>query len=316
MLPLLLAATALAGGFYHPNDIAGESQLFVDASERSMEPMQSLNRRLGNLSVALVAYEQSLDLLGDAAPTEERERLSALRTQYNREFAQLQAFADAVIEDFDTEFTTAMERALAPHGTAEICERLVPAGRTLPGMPARLEKNPNCKGEDLNGVVAGAMDSDLVLKTAVAEITGAVWPTIDLDQTPQAPIGPSDAWIDVHKLINALAREPLREIDRNDERDRAEFELSIAEGASKEELAQYVDAAEQLGLRTARARAGLAEPILTAAAAVLQKWSTKGKPAVGWCANPLTLGGCTGAEADADLVQELVNDKKVLKSRP
>ena len=316
MLTLLLTGTALAGGFYHPIDIAGESTMFVDAAEQSTKPMEALNRTLGGLSAALIAYEEALDLLGDAAPDDERERLTQLRTEYNREFAQLQAFADAVVEDFDAEFTSAMERAMRPHADAQVCERMVAAGRALPGMPARMEKNPACKGEDLNAAIAAAMDADPALKQAVSEITSATWPTVDLTPTPQAPVGPTEAWIDVRSFIGALAGDRLRQISREDDRDRAEFEMSIAEGASKEELARYVQEAEQLTLRTAQARAEVAAPLLESAEAVLEKWSSKGKPATGWCVNPAVLGGCSGAAADADLVQALIDDKKVQKARP
>ncbi|MFT4625548.1 MAG: hypothetical protein ACI8PZ_004216 [Myxococcota bacterium] len=315
MLISLLTAAALAGGFYHPNDIAGESTLFAKASAGSTAPLEAANVSLTRLSAALVAYEESLDLLGDRAPAAERERLDQLRIDYNRKFAKLQAFADAVIEDFDAEFTGAMERALAAHGSADVCERLVPAGRALPGMPARMEKNPACTGDDLNPTAAAAMDADPVLQQAVAEIVAITWPAVDLDAAPQTTVGPSDRWIDVRTFVGAVAREGLREIARADARDRAEFEMSIAEGASNDELAQYVTEAKALTARTAAARAAVAAPLLTAAEGVLEKWAAKGQPATGWCANPATLGGCTGEPAPSEVVQALVDDKKVGRAR-
>ncbi len=93
----LVATVALADSFYHPNDIAAESRIFEEASRRSQGPMEAAGNAATRLADALTRYEEALDLLGSRASEEERERLTGLRRDYNRAFAQLQAFADAVI---------------------------------------------------------------------------------------------------------------------------------------------------------------------------------------------------------------------------
>ena len=156
----LFLSSALAGGTYHPDDIAALSQAFARAAEAAplYEEAEAASRMVAS---SLATYQQSLDLLGERAPAAERERLEGLWTAYGREQAELQSFAGALMEDFDTVFTAAMERAAGAHPDAVMCERSIrKAG--LPGMPGREEANPGCQGEDLSPTIAAAMDLSLI----------------------------------------------------------------------------------------------------------------------------------------------------------
>ena len=312
---IALASSALAGptGYYHPFDLGQASDLFREASNSAVLGMETQTRKSILMSRSLQTYRQSLDLLGDRATDEERERLESLETEYNREFAVLQAFADTMIEDVQTEFEAAVSRAIATlEATAVECEREIPDGPRVPGMRGRTKPNPDCKGEDLNAALASAIDADATLQVAVQEIASLTWPEITIPTTAIDPLG-GPRYLDVRDFFATGARDALAAIDRADDDARMVFEAAIEEG---EDLTLHVEAAQKITAQTAASRAALAAPVLVALDGVLAKWVGKGEMPTGWCANPAALGGCTGDLAQADLSERLWAEKKVQKALP
>ncbi|MCA9569170.1 MAG: hypothetical protein KC656_15080, partial [Myxococcales bacterium] len=166
---------------------------------------------------ALDQYREALDLLGPTAPAAERQRLEGLQTTLHREQAVLQAFADRVTEDYDAVFVAAVQRAIADvDGEVEECRRqeLEPMRPPTDGTVEPPARRPQCESKDLNGVLAGVVDADRVLATALDEIVGREWPTITIPAEPQAPIGRGERWLRVRDLMSAAANGPLYTIDR------------------------------------------------------------------------------------------------------
>jgi hypothetical protein len=310
---LLLAPAALAEpvGFYHPEDIAPRSELFAEASANLSGPFEQRAGALEQLAVALRHYREALDLLGDRAPQAERERLEAIEKSFHRQEAELQAFADALVGDFDGAMRGAMERAAASYGEAMRCQGQIAAGPRVPGMPVKTQKNPECQGRDLNADIAAAMDADAELKAVVDEVLGREWPAVTFPEEPQAPVGAGEQWLSVRDLLVAGARDALRAIDREDDQARMAVEAALEQGdADLEALKATVTGIEQ---RTAEARAALAAPLLALAEARLAKLK---EPPTAWCANPRLLGGCTATDRSTDLVGKLLDDKKFAKALP
>jgi hypothetical protein len=312
----LLPLTALAaGGFYHPADVAAASKLYAKAADQAGGAFEDHQRGAESLSRALLDYELALDLLGDRAPAAERQRLDALTKEFNRERAVLEAFANTMMEDFDAEFSAAMERALAKHAGAKECERTIADGPAVPGIGGRSKPNPACTGEDLNEKIAAAMDADAKLQKSIGEILSLKWPEVALDAAPQAPIGGDARWISVDAFFRGAAKDALKKIDREDAEAREKFEAAIEEGADKDKLAGLVAEADKVTAETAKKRAALGAPVLSAADATLGKWAKK-EGATGWCAQPALLGGCTGTDATKELSERLKADKKVAGALP
>lgn len=308
---MLLAwiAPALAG-FYHPADVARSSVAFATASEQSASAASDAQAKSRAYADALRRFEEGLDLLGDAEPAGQRERLDALVKQYNRDFATVQAFADAMVTDFDGAFGRALERGLAAFPGAVRCEGQIPEGPKLPGMRQRTKPNPECQGDDLNARLAAAMDKDAVLANDLAEVLGRQWPKLDLPVEPVATVG-GERWVVVSDFFRAGMGDALRGIDRMDEEARLPFESAIEQGAGKEELRAMAEAAKAVDAETRRKRATAAAPVRERADLVLAKQA----PAGGWCAQPELLGGCTG-QADPGLAKLLLADKKVARLLP
>jgi hypothetical protein len=317
---LLLALSTLAyadsAGFYHPNDIATASALFGRAADSAGVTFEERSAKAEGIAGALRDYELALDLLAVRAPVDEHVRLEELDRQFNREFAVLQVFSDAMMDDFMREFEASLERALADLPGAIPCEREIADGPQIPGMRTRTKANPECRGEDLNARLAATMDADPTLGAAIAEILALEWPDLSVNPSAQTPSGGGERHVHVDALLRAGARSALRDIDADDEQARLPFEAAIEEGASKEELERLVADAQRVTEQTATRRGALAAPVLAAASKVTAKWTKKGEPATGWCANPVLFGGCTGADDTGELVPRLLEQAKVANALP
>lgn len=302
---MLLISTALAG-FYHPSDVAAVSERFATASEASAERATTAQKQARTLAAALVDYEEALDLLGIT----DHSRQQALQTQYQRDFAVLQAFVDEQVERFDTAFGSALTRALQAHPGAQRCERDVPVGRALPGMAARTERNPECKGDDLNETLAAAIDADTQLSAELAALGDTPWPELTVDVQP-VPIE-GGRWISAPAFFRSQCREALKAIRTADYEARLDFQVAIEQGASKAELEAMVGKARAVDSRTAAHRLAAAAPVLERASKVFEK----NAPDAAWCPQPKVLGGCTGTEATKELADLLLADKKLVKALP
>lgn len=313
----LLAGTALAAGYYHPADVAAESQAYARASEHAGSRFEELSGTAEAVAAALREREEALDLLGDRIPEGARSRHAELERNYNRDFARLEKFANYMVEDFDGVFLAALERARqAVDPQAEECMARVPLGPSMPGIPQRYQDNPECTGENLNARLAGVMDADPILRAELDEILALEWPEIRVPAEPQPIIGDGSRYVRVLPLFQQGAGEALRAITRADDKARIPFQAAIEEGASKQELASLTTEAKAVTARTAAARAELAEPVLEAATSAMNKWAKKGEPMTGWCANPPLLGGCQGMDKTIDLLPRLLADRKLSKALP
>lgn len=313
MLCLILCSLAPAlaqtgGGFYHPEDISASSELMARASEGLTTRFDERAQALRRVAVALQDYRVALDLLGSRAPAAERSRLVTLEKQYHREEAVLQAFADEIIDDFDTVMVTGMEAALGRHPGAERCQAEIEVpGPRVPGMRARTKPNPECEGENLNTGIAAAMDGDSDLGRDVDEILALEWPAVTVDEQAQAPVGEGpERWVGVAALARATAKPSLAEIDREDDLMRLEIDAAL-EGDEPDLEALKVRVAE-IERTTSAARARVGAAVLGAAEARLAK--QKKSPVTGWCANPAALGGCTGPDATREVATSLQADRK------
>jgi len=310
---LALVAPALAGGFYHPDDVAASSKRFAEAQSQLLAPLEERQGAARTLSAALRHYREGLDLLGDRAPAEQIRRVQELETAYLRQFDNLQDFADTLVGDFDAAFTGAMERALAAHEGATACRAKVAVGPKVPGMAGRVQDNPECQGENLNAQVAAAIDADAELATALPGIVGRSWPNLGLEPQAMDAIGNGQRFVQVRQLMVAAASDQLRAIDRADDEARVRIDASLEDGADAAELKSLEADGQQIAAVTRSKRAALAAPVLEASEAALAKWA-KTDGATAWCAQPQPLGGCLGDDVSRELIDRLLADKKVSKA--
>jgi hypothetical protein len=135
-----LMQLAFGGGFFHPAQVAGESEAYASASQRSAQAAGVAQKRARALAASLTDYEEALDLLGPVAPPEERARLAQLKQEYNRGFGVLQHFVDQQVDGFDAAFSRSLDRAVQALPGATRCRRDVPDGPRFPGCASA--RNP------------------------------------------------------------------------------------------------------------------------------------------------------------------------------
>jgi hypothetical protein len=300
MLTLIIALSAPANadtvGYCHPADIASMNTEYTRASNVSSVAFSQAQERTSAMSHALSQYAEAIDLFGENTPQLNRDREKALRVTFNREYAQLSAFANTMMDDFDQTFLLALDRNIASiGGKVETCEGQIPVGRALPGMPTRFKTNPSCVGDDLNSKISVAL----------------VWPTISIDVTPAANIGEADEYLNLDTLIQTHFSSDLRLIAQEDDTARTPIMAKIEQGATKEERQAMVAEAHAIDANTAAKRTALAAPIIRVIEAANKKRTKKGAPTVGWCLNPSLLGGCHGQDVTETLMPTLMAIKKV-----
>jgi hypothetical protein len=113
----------------------------------------------------------------------------------------------------------------------------------------------------------------------------------------------------------AGAPDAVRAIDRADDEARVRIDASLEDGADAAELKALEADGQAIAAATRTRRAELAAPVLAAADAALAKWG-KTDGATGWCAQPKPLGGCLGDDVTREVVDRLLEDKKVAKALP
>lgn len=311
MLTLLCALMSLAGGNYHPPEIAAKSKVYTKAAESAGQAFRDRSSDVEVMAAALVEYREALDLLGSRAPQAELDRLAAMQKQFNRDRAVLEAFANTMMQDFDDEFSAALSRSLPADAVS--CRSQIPTGPALPGIPSPMEENPDCTGENLNTSLAAKLDADAALSAAVTEIIALEWPTVRPEPVAQAPIGSAERWVSVQPWFRALIGSALKKVDAADESERLEFYAALENKPSPEQMKDMLGSARALTKRTASTRATLARPTLAA----IDTWNAKKAKKnldFSWCANPEILGGCTGTDATGEVGKVAATDKRVVKS--
>jgi hypothetical protein len=300
-----------AADTWHPADVAALSRQFDRLAARQSAVFEERNRAAAGLSAALRDYRTALDTLGERAPVAERAALEDLEESYNAQFARLQAFADRAVGESEAAFQEALARALPRLGlTDPPCAKERPVGNMrLPGMPVRMEANPDCTGADRNADVSAAMDADPVLGAFVDAALAADWPGLALTALEPVPVvGSGTRWVGVTPFTRATAGRALMRVEEQDDLERSKAGLDLA---TPEEATALLDTARAIAARTAAARAGVADPLLRAAEKVAARWEKEGEPATAWCARPAALGGCLGEDATSALLKRLLADRRI-----
>lgn len=313
---LLFVSSAFAGGYFHPNDIAAESQRFRSASEQLVEPVDQAQLQAKAWARSLVDYEEALDLWGSEGSTSEREQLRVLRAQFAAQFDVLQQFTDTFVTDFDILFSDAMAGQLAAHPDAVQCERSLAAGPRMPGLPARVVANPDCLGDDLNPTLAAGIDQDAALQSALDNLLKRTWPAITLDTSPVTLPDDPTRWIAVGPLAHAVLSPTLRQIDKADLMARSALELELHDQMTAEEDLALSARTRTLNASTAQQRHDSFAPVRAAVDKLSDRWTAKGEPTTGWCLRPVKLGGCAGENVTDALWVRLQEERSIQRLQP
>lgn len=302
----ILASVALAGtpAFYHPDDIAAASKRFTEASEAIQPRFERGQDLVARTTAGLADLEVAVALLGPDAPAGLASWAQLTRRQVTGQYLRLNKHAELIQEDFSKVFLDALGRAMPK----------VSAGKDVveckaTGVEAMMHRT-SCKGEDLNGPLAAAIDADGQLGRDIASILSVDWPTIAVEPAPQpvVPVTGSAAWVDLGRLARTFVPERLAA-----RLDAFERELEpLEEGLAAKDPAA-IEAAGKKKQAYTEALAG--DGTLLRAAFAEAAGRVKGMPPqLGLCASPAVLGGCVGTDVTDAVIAALKADKKFQKA--
>lgn len=310
-LLLAVAATALAAepAYYHPDDISQKSVLFKENSERTQRRFEEMQARLQSTSAALASLDRNVAILGPAAPKSFREWSAETRKQANGQFLALQGFVDTLTLDYSSVFEASLERALPVVGKDLELKKC--RARSLPGM-----SRSTCKGREINQELALALDKDVLLARALAEIQIMEWPGFEIQPMAQAPepITGSAAFINMDplvelffdsrvKAITAAHADAFDDLDASLESDDSSARTQALARAGQERTLYEQDLSE-LGVQL---RVGLQK--------ALPRVARRGEwKEIGLCGNPKALGACQGRDLTEDLLPLLLEERTFVKA--
>lgn len=300
-----LAAFAFAAepAHYHPDDVAKASARFAAVAESMGPAFEAQGQKIATLGVAVAELELGVALLGAAAPAELRAWMDTSRRKGVGERLRLQRHVDLLQEDYGSVFGAAVERALPAVGKGfdvKVC------GAT--GVIAMMGRK-NCVGADLNTKLAAAIDADPALGGELASIAAVEWPTFETPTAPQPVVALTGTarWVSGGRIAEKLMAARVK--DRREALEGA-LEAMMPEEPTKADL-EKAQARKDAYLAELAADGEVLRAAITAA---LGRAAKKGGAAdVGWCANPVALGGCAGENVTDAVLATLVADKKFAK---
>ncbi len=312
-LPLLLCATSFAGepGYYHPDFVGPHSALFEKASAHVSESFGGIQAEMARLSPDLVALDQGASLCAERAPEGFLTYATEIRRQSNGQTAQVQAFVDTLVDDFEVTFGGAMERVLEAATVGydvSLCR--------AEGIHALMGRS-QCEGTDLAPIIGQHMDGDAELMDDVDEIIALPWPSFELQgrAQPVIPITGVGSYLDLDALTDALLRDAIAQSKARHAEALEAVEADLEEGDTQAVRSAALEKAQDYRALYERDMAQLGEGFLDSIQASLLRLQKKGAPAaVGVCANPQGLGGCSGEDVTEAVLPLLLADKKLLKA--
>ncbi len=305
---LLVPSFVLAAetAWYHPDDVAAASKVFGVLSGELAPRYEDLTSRMENGSAAGAEIELGVALLGTEATPELTAWAESTRRQIAGEVLRARRHMELLAEDYSKVFGASLERALLLERqtyTLTECEAASP----LPGLSKR-----GCTGTARSAALAARMDVDAGLSAELASIASVTWPTVPLPEgaQPPVPLTGTTRWVSLARVAKALIGAHLSA--RQDDLD-----------VALEAEAEGIDARDPAAIARAQGlRATWATSVGTAGASLrtgvghsLERQARKGGPTeIGWCLNPKSLGGCTGEDVSASVIEALKADKALAKS--
>ena len=312
-LPLLLHAVVSAGqpGYYHPDFVGPHSVLFRQASEHVGVQFNVVQGDMARVSPDLVALDQNTALCAGRAPDPFLSYAAGLRREGAGQNAQVQAFVDTLVDDFEVTFGMAMERVLE-QATAGYDVTLCKAE----GIHAMMGRS-QCEGTDLAPAIGALMDRDAELIEDVEEIVALSWPVFSIEgrAQPVIPVTGVGAYVDLQVLSDTLLTARIGEAKARHSAALEGIEADLEEGDTQAIRDAAFEKAQDYRHLYERELGELGEEFFGVLQATLLRLRKKGAPAaVGVCANPTGLGGCQGEDVTETLVPLLLADKKLMKA--
>ena len=287
-------------GYYNETEISKSSTLFAEAAKVSAPQFAQAESTIREHAGIIKVMETNIAILND-------EELKAGFTQNQKYMLgyrmQVSKHASMLTEDYDKEFSAAMERAIEGlefDGTLSVCE-----GQAIHAM---MGTAPKCDGTSFSQSIAQTMDNDSELQSAIKSINAVPWPTTNIEQKSMnvVEITGKDGYINLQTFVEQMMGQRMQVHQQWLERQND----ALIEGLETGDKEAYKKAEANRALYLERLSAD-GEQLFIA----LQKYAAKrGKKypvvnSVGFCGNIKELGGCTGNDVTAEVLTILKSDR-------
>jgi len=291
-------------GYYNETEISKASVLFAEASKISAPQFAKAESTIRQHAGIIKDMETNIALLNNT----ELETWFSQNQKYMLGYRlQVSKHASMLTEDYDTEFSSAMNRAIEGlefDGTLEICE--------AQAIHAMMGAAPKCDGTSFSTQLAKSMDNDPTLQTAIESINAIPWPEakVAIQSMPIVEITGGTAYIDLNTFVRQMMGERMKEHQQWLEQ-------------QNDALVEGLETGDQEAFKKAEQNRSLYLDRLSSDGQVLfatfEKYAAKrGKKnpvvqSVGFCGNLEELGGCEGTDVTSEVIALLKSDRYWLK---
>ena len=291
-------------GYYNETEISKASTLFAEASKISAPQFAKAESTIRQHAGIIKDMETNIALLNDT----DLETWFSQNQKYMLGYRlQVSKHATMLTEDYDTEFSSAMNRAIEGlefDGTLEVCE--------AQAIHAMMGAAPKCDGTSFSTQLAKSMDNDPTLQAAIESINAIPWPEakVTLQSMPIVEITGAAAYIDLNTFVRQMMGERMKEHQRWLEQQND----ALVEGLETGDKEAFKKAEQNRVLYLDRLSTD--GQVLFEA---LQKYAAKrGKKnpvvqSIGFCGNLEELGGCEGTDATNEVIALLKSDRHWIK---
>ena len=293
MLSLLFLSTSLqAEEFYHFDNIARNSTIFMESSDVGIKNSQKLTGILDNHKRISTALRTSSSMLTDK-DLSKWDTIIANTHDQNSQVAQ--RFLNQFVQDYSSSYEKQTIKYLKEHPNAVGC-KASPFG------------GGSCIGEDISAIIAKKLDADPILQASVKEVNARTWPVPSLPNRsfPPSALTGTEFYISLDVFAQSLLG---KKITGHHKWYQEKFSLLEPKDPDLNTKANklYEEFSEKL-----RQDKNIIEKALKVVVKKNKKKDTRYN-SLGYCGNPKSIGGCTGTDITKEVLTSLIENKKAKK---
>lgn len=288
---LFLSTTAQADEYYHFDSIALKSKGFMEASKISMERSQTLTEKLDAQKILSKKLRETSSMLS----SEELSKWDlVISNAYEKNAMASQEFLNTFVMDYSGHYEKHTTEYLKAHPKAVSCKPS-PFGNS-------------CTGTDISPSIAQKLDANEELTKGIDEVMARTWPSPSLPSKKFSTIEltGTEHFISLDVFAQSLFGKKIANHHKWYEQQYQAIDTTTEDGKkSANELYQKFESKLQQDKNT----------IEKALKVLIKKRKKKDSRylSLGYCGNPIELGGCSGTDITQDVLKELVEYKKSKK---
>ena len=288
---LFLSSIVHADEYYHFDSIALKSKGFMEASRISMDRSQTLTENLENQKRLSKKLRETSSMLSSLELSKWDLVISGA---YEKNAITSQDFLNTFVTDYSGHYEKHTAIYLKDHPSAVSCKPS-PFGNS-------------CKGTDISPSIAQKLDANEELKAGIDDVMARTWPTPTLPsrQFPTIELTGTEHFISLDVFSQSLFGKKIANHHKWYEQQYQKIDTKTEEGKkAANSLYQEFENRLQQDKNT----------IEKALKALIKKRKKKDPRylSLGYCGNPIELGGCAGKDITQEVLKELVEYKKSKK---